>query len=185
MIRTLWTVCLKICYSRFSNFIECFAYLLGMTVSGITGISLPALEKRFQLTSKDLGVISASNDISAILLICFVSFYGQFGDKIKWIGYGAIITGERRIVKFKKRYILTCLRTGAVMFRTEKIPQTNVLNPIFVLQLTIFFSYGSARLFFFSNSIPALRTTLSGLCTIHVFLRAISTLGATKWPLTP
>lgn len=81
------------------NNCKCFLFIAvmiatiqGMTVSGITGISLPALEKRFQLTSKDLGVISASNDISAILLICFVSFYGQFGNKIKWIGYGAIIT---------------------------------------------------------------------------------------------
>ncbi|XP_015752408.1 PREDICTED: solute carrier organic anion transporter family member 4A1-like [Acropora digitifera] len=81
------------------NNCKCFLFIAvmiatiqGMTVNGITGISLPALEKRFQLTSKDLGVISASNDISAILLICFVSFYGQFGNKIKWIGYGAIIT---------------------------------------------------------------------------------------------
>lgn len=65
-----------------------------MTVSGITGINLPALEKRFQFTSKDLGLIAASNDLSAILLICFVSFYGQFGNKIKWLGYGAMITGE-------------------------------------------------------------------------------------------
>jgi len=69
-----------------------FASLQGMTVSGFTGINLPALEKRFQLTSKDLGLIAASNDISAILLVCFVSFYGQFGNKIKWLGYGAVVT---------------------------------------------------------------------------------------------
>ncbi|XP_068755616.1 solute carrier organic anion transporter family member 4A1-like [Montipora capricornis] len=68
------------------------AALQGMTVNGMTGINLPALEKRFQLTSKDLGLITASNDISAILLISFVSFYGQFGNKIKWIGHGAIVT---------------------------------------------------------------------------------------------
>ena len=65
-----------------------------MAVNGITGINLPALEKRFQLTSKDLGLIAASNDISAILLVCFVSFYGQFGNKIKWLGHGAVVTGE-------------------------------------------------------------------------------------------
>ena len=63
-------------------------------MSGITGINLPALEKRFQFTSKDLGLIAASNDLSAILLICFVSFYGQFGNKVKWLGYGAMVTGE-------------------------------------------------------------------------------------------
>ena len=163
MIRTLWTVCLKICYSRFLNFIECFAHLLGMTVNGITGISLPALEKRFQLTSKDLGVISASNDISAILLICFVSFYGQFGNKIKWIGYGAIITGERRIVKFKKRYILICLRKWCRHVPNREDPTDKFENPIFVFQLTIFFSYGSTRLIFSKRY----------SCITHDFIRSL------------
>ena len=64
-----------------------------MTVNGITSINIPAIEKRFQLSSKDLGIIAASNDISAIVLVCFVSFYGGFGNKIKWLGYGAVITG--------------------------------------------------------------------------------------------
>ena len=66
---------------------------LGMTVGGFSNISLPALEKRFQFNSKELGLIAASNDISSVLLICFVSFYGQFGNKVKWLGYGTIITG--------------------------------------------------------------------------------------------
>ena len=60
----------------------------------MTNINLPALEKRFQLSSKDLGLIPASNDISAIVLISFVSFYGEFGNKIKWLGYGMLITGQ-------------------------------------------------------------------------------------------
>ena len=64
-----------------------------MIVNGITSINIPAIEKRFQLSSKDLGIIAASNDISAIMLVCFVSFYGGFGNKIKWLGYGAVITG--------------------------------------------------------------------------------------------
>ena len=65
----------------------------GMTVNGITAINLPTLEKRFQLNSKDLGIIAASNDISAIVLVCFVSFYGEFGNKIRWLGYGTLVTG--------------------------------------------------------------------------------------------
>ena len=62
-------------------------------MNGITSLNLPSLEKRFQLSSKDLGLIAASNDISAIVLVCFVSFYGEFGNKIKWLGYGTLITG--------------------------------------------------------------------------------------------
>ncbi|XP_078383103.1 solute carrier organic anion transporter family member 4A1-like [Oculina patagonica] len=78
---------------------KCFLFVVvilasvqSMIVNGITSINIPALEKRFQLSSKDLGLIVASNDISAILLVCFVSFYGEFGNKIKWLGYGALIT---------------------------------------------------------------------------------------------
>ncbi|KAJ7394323.1 hypothetical protein OS493_000127 [Desmophyllum pertusum] len=81
------------------NSSKCFLFVVvilatvqSMTVNGITSINLPALEKRFQLSSKDLGLIAASNDISAILLVCFVSFYGEFGNKIKWLGYGTLIT---------------------------------------------------------------------------------------------
>ena len=78
-----------------------------MVVNGMTNINLPALEKRFQLSSKDLGLIAASNDISAILLVSFVSFYGEFGNKIKWLGYGMLITGQ-----FHWR--MRCLKRGNV-----------------------------------------------------------------------
>ena len=78
-----------------------------MVVNGMTNINLPALEKRFQLSSKDLGLIAASNDISAILLVSFVSFYGEFGNKIKWLGYGMLITGQ-----FYWR--MRCLKRGNV-----------------------------------------------------------------------
>ena len=62
---------------------------------GITSLVLPTIEKRFHLSAKDLGFIAASNDISAILIVCFVSFYGGYGNKIRWLGYGALITGEQ------------------------------------------------------------------------------------------
>ena len=75
-----------------------------MVVNGMTNINLPALEKRFQLSSKDLGLIAASNDISAILLVSFVSFYGEFGNKIKWLGYGMLITGQ---FHWRMRYMKT------------------------------------------------------------------------------
>ena len=57
-------------------------------------MNLQVLEKRYQLTSKDIGLIAASNDISAIILTTFVSFYGTFGSKPKFLGYGSLITGE-------------------------------------------------------------------------------------------
>jgi hypothetical protein len=65
-----------------------------MTVNGFTKLVLPAIEKRFQFSGKQLGIISAGNDISALILVCFVSFYGGFGSKTRWLGYGAFVTGK-------------------------------------------------------------------------------------------
>lgn len=72
----------------------CSLFLEGMTVNGITNINLTTLEKRFQLTSKEMGFIAASNDISGIILISFISFYGTYGDKPKWLGFGSLCTGN-------------------------------------------------------------------------------------------
>ena len=60
---------------------------------GLTGFVLPSIERRFRFTSKELGIIAASNDITAVLLVVFISFYGDYGNKIKWIGGGAILFG--------------------------------------------------------------------------------------------
>ena len=76
--------------SEYNSSFFCFRIYIGMIVSGITSINLPALEKRFQLSSKDLGLIAASSDISGSLLASFVSFYGQFENKIKWLGNGLL-----------------------------------------------------------------------------------------------
>ena len=65
-----------------------------MTVGGLTNAVLSTIEKRFQFTSKEAGFIAASNDISAIILTTFVSFYGGYGSKPRWLGYGALLTGN-------------------------------------------------------------------------------------------
>lgn len=68
-----------------------------MTVNGFTNLFLLTLEKRFQLTSTDVGFVAASNDVAGILLTALVSFYGTYGNKIKWLGYGSVITGKGEI----------------------------------------------------------------------------------------
>lgn len=64
-----------------------------MTVGGISSAVLTNIEKRFQFTSRETGFIAASNDISAILLTFIASYCGGYGNKSKWLGYGALITG--------------------------------------------------------------------------------------------
>lgn len=41
-----------------------------------------------------MGFVVVFNDIVGILLIVLVSFYGIYGNKIKWFGYGFIIIGK-------------------------------------------------------------------------------------------
>ena len=64
-----------------------------MIVNAFTSAAIPHLETEFGLSSKQMGFIIASNDISGIVLILFVSYYGGKGHKPKWLGYGSIITG--------------------------------------------------------------------------------------------
>ena len=72
-----------------------------MAVGGLTSVVLSTIEKRFQFSSKEAGFIAASNDISAILLTSFVSFYGGYGNKSKWLGCGALLTGKVLVLTSK------------------------------------------------------------------------------------
>lgn len=87
-------------YLQFMNNSKCFLLFAtafsisqGMTVGGISSAVLTTIEKRFQFTSRETGFIAASNDISAILLTFIASYCGGYGNKSKWLGYGALITG--------------------------------------------------------------------------------------------
>ncbi|XP_028408691.1 solute carrier organic anion transporter family member 4A1-like [Dendronephthya gigantea] len=70
-------------------------YTLGAAISmnGLPVLILPSIEKRFSLSSKGLGIIAAANDIAALLFVVFISFYGDYGNKIKWVGGGAVVAG--------------------------------------------------------------------------------------------
>ena len=62
-------------------------------MNGVTNVSIQTIEKEFGLSSKISGFIVTGNDVSAILLVSGVSFFGAKGNKPKWIGIGSIITG--------------------------------------------------------------------------------------------
>lgn len=63
-----------------------------MTANGFTAAGLTALEKRFKLSSKQTGMIVAANDVSALFLIVFISYYGGHSHKARWLGFGALVT---------------------------------------------------------------------------------------------
>ena len=54
---------------------------------------LPSVEKRFSLTSTEIGVLAAANDIAAAFFVIFIGFSGDYGNKIKWVAGGAAVAG--------------------------------------------------------------------------------------------
>ncbi|XP_063868485.1 solute carrier organic anion transporter family member 74D-like [Scylla paramamosain] len=53
---------------------------------------ISTIEKRFKLKSKETGIILAGNDISQVLLAIFLSYYGTFGHRPRWLAVGALFT---------------------------------------------------------------------------------------------
>jgi hypothetical protein len=66
---------------------------------------LPHIEKRFNLSGFDSGMIAASNDVPAVIFGLFVAHWGHFGNKVRWIGFGGIVTGT---YTFKREEISAC-----------------------------------------------------------------------------
>ena len=61
---------------------------------GLATLTIPSIEKRFSLTSKELGVIMASNDVTALIVVLFISFYGDYANKIRWIAGGGVVLSK-------------------------------------------------------------------------------------------
>ena len=72
--------------------------MIGTAILGIFTIVLPQIEKRFSLTSTEIGLIAGANDIAAVFFGIFISYYGDFGNKIRWISFGGIVTGNNQAI---------------------------------------------------------------------------------------
>lgn len=64
----------------------------GMIVTGMAGVVISSIEKRFYLKSKEVGTVTACYDIAAACMAIIVSYYGH-SHKPKWLGVGAAIFG--------------------------------------------------------------------------------------------
>jgi hypothetical protein len=71
-------------------------------MNGLPVLILPSIEKRFSLSGKELGIISAANDVAALVLAVFIGFYGNYGNKMKWVAGGAGVSGKILHFTFKK-----------------------------------------------------------------------------------
>ena len=92
---TFSSACIRCQVGRcLSSYLLCiFSLYIAISIIGLTNLTLPTIEKRFSLSDKQIGGIAAANDVSALLVVLFVSFYGDYGNKIRWIGGGGILLG--------------------------------------------------------------------------------------------
>jgi Na+/melibiose symporter-like transporter len=53
--------------------------------------TITTVEKRFKIPSKNMGIISVGNDISAMFLAPFIAYYGGKSNRPRWIGVGMLL----------------------------------------------------------------------------------------------
>ena len=70
-----------------------FVVAQGMTVNGLIYVVTSTLEKRFNLTSTRSGFISSCYDIAVLIVILFVTYFGERSHKPRIMGTGALIFG--------------------------------------------------------------------------------------------
>ncbi|XP_021361731.1 solute carrier organic anion transporter family member 4A1-like [Mizuhopecten yessoensis] len=66
-------------------------FVEGAAVNGIVNIILTTLEKRFNLSSSQAGLIVSSTDIGAIIFVLLVSYLGSKGHRPRWLGGGTLV----------------------------------------------------------------------------------------------
>ena len=66
-----------------------FTYITqGMVVNGFLNVVVSTLEKRFELSSTQSGIIVSSYDIASVLALIPVSYFGGRGSKPHWLAGG-------------------------------------------------------------------------------------------------
>ncbi|XP_071481989.1 solute carrier organic anion transporter family member 4C1-like [Diadema antillarum] len=72
---------------------SCGAIFQGMFVTGLIPSSLTSLERRFQLSSQQTGLLYSIYDIVNVILVVFVAYIGGRGHKLRWMSFGCILVG--------------------------------------------------------------------------------------------
>lgn len=90
---SLYFRCLQFMNSiRWHVFWQCiFNFFEGFIVNGIINIILPALEKRYGLSSSRSGFIASGNDIGALVVLLFVGYFGERRHKPRLMAIGIFI----------------------------------------------------------------------------------------------
>ncbi|GFO45163.1 solute carrier organic anion transporter family member [Plakobranchus ocellatus] len=65
----------------------------GMAINGFVNTAISTLEKRFEISSTETGLIASCYDIMFVLLVIPISYFGGQGNKPRYLGIGIFILG--------------------------------------------------------------------------------------------
>ena len=75
------------------DFVEVHLYVriiaIGFVVNGINNVNTTTIERRFNLPSSQVGLISSAYDISAGILVIPITYFGNFGHQPRILAGGA------------------------------------------------------------------------------------------------
>lgn len=91
---------------RWLLFVLAIYFVIGsMQVVGLRAVVIRPLERRFNLTSTQAGLIISANEISASFAASFLTFFATQGHKGRWLGLGALTFAVGSILFSSPQYM--------------------------------------------------------------------------------
>ena len=128
--------------------------------TGFSSVSISSIERRFQLNSTAVGFLLVSFDLSVLLCVIFISYFGDKGHKPRWIGYGAIFQGLGALIFALPQFVFGSYEIGITGNLTLQACEllgeaptaacdgnSNILAYFIILLGNIFIGIGAAPLF--------------------------------------
>lgn len=70
----------------------CYVVVMqGMVINGFVSVVISTIEKRFDLTSTETGLIASGYDIACVICLLPISYFGGVAHKPRWIGTGVFL----------------------------------------------------------------------------------------------
>lgn len=73
--------------------IQCMTTTLLHYFLGFISVVLSSLERRYQLTSVQAGLIASIFDVAVLITVIFISYFAGKGHKPRWLGVSLLVQG--------------------------------------------------------------------------------------------
>lgn len=70
----------------------------GMVVNGFVNVVISTVERRYDMSSTESGIIASSYDIASVLCLIPVSYFGGLGCKPRYLGFGVFVMAVGSII---------------------------------------------------------------------------------------